>query len=162
MGYYDKFDSQASKLENTLADKYMLYEFKADSYPMTLVITQNQAPDAQMAIYDNDTDGVSSQDAKLVITFPVGEIGVMVYGRLIIPDTLLSKIKNIGKKMRDLYLQAEYARRMELAGMCRSDSGDADMESDDGEEEQETAEESSEADFSGFYGDPENNGNANE
>lgn len=72
MGYYDKFDAQASKLENTLADKYMLYEFKADSYPMTLVITQNQAPDAQMALYENDTDGVSSQDAKLVITFPVG------------------------------------------------------------------------------------------
>ena len=80
---------------------------------MYLTISQNQTPDAQMALYNNDTDGVSSQDAKLVLTFPVGEIGVRVYGRLIIPDQLLNKIKNCGKKMRDLWLQGDYARRME-------------------------------------------------
>lgn len=162
MGYFDKFDAQEAKLENTLADKHLLHEFDATRYPMTLTITQNQAPDEQMALYDESSDGVSSQDAMLVLTFPVGEIGVRVYGRLIIPDTLLSKIKNIGKKMRDLYLQADYARRMELAGRCDASSDGGTVESDDEDEEQETAEESSDADFSGFYGDPENNGNENE
>lgn len=114
-----------------------------------------------MALYDESGDGVSSQDAMLVLTFPVGEIGVRVYGRLIIPDTLLSKIKNIGKKMRDLYLQADYARRMELAGRCDASSDGGTVESDD--EDEETAEDSSEDEtFAGFYGDPGASGSDNE
>lgn len=116
MNYFDKFDAMDAKLENTLADKYLLHKFSADSYPMSLTITQNQTPDAQMSLYEQNEDGVSSHDARLVLTFPVGEIGVRVYGRLIIPDALLSKIKNYGKKMRDLYLQGDYARRMEATG----------------------------------------------
>lgn len=148
MGYFDKFDAQEAKLENTLSDKYLLHEFRADRYPMTLTITQNQAPDSQMALYENDVDGVSSQDAKLVLTFPVGEIGVRVYGRLIIPDALLSKIKNIGKKMRDLYLQADYARRMELAGRCTSNPDAGTVESDDGDEDDAPGDDEA---FAGFY-----------
>ena len=154
MGYFDKFDAQEAKLENTLADKHLLHEFNATRYPMTLTITQNQAPDEQMALYDESSDGVSSQDAMLVLTFPVGEIGVRVYGRIIIPDTLLSKIKNIGKKMRDLYLQADYARRMELAGRCDTSSDGGTVESDD--EDEETSEDSSDDEtFAGFYGGPD-------
>lgn len=155
MSYFDRFNTQESKLESTLAEQYLLHKFDATSYPMTLTITQNQTPDAQMALFDQDTDGVSSQDAKLVLTFPVGEIGVRVYGRFIIPDALLSKIKNYGKKMRDLYLQADYARRMELSGRCYStDAGGTVTESDDEDEEQATSENSSDADFSGFYAEP--------
>ena len=113
MNYFEKFEAQEQKLENILEDKCLLHKFSTNTYPMYLTISQNQTPDAQMALYNNDTDGVSSQDAKLVLTFPVGEIGVRVYGRLIIPDQLLNKIKNCGKKMRDLWLQGDYARRME-------------------------------------------------
>ncbi|MBQ9733935.1 MAG: hypothetical protein IJV74_06850 [Clostridia bacterium] len=113
MNYFEKFEAQEQKLENILEDKCLLHKFSTNTYPMYLTISQNQTPDAQMALYNQDTDGVSSQDAKLVLTFPVGEIGVRVYGRLIIPDQLLNKIKNCGKKMRDLWLQGDYARRME-------------------------------------------------
>ena len=121
MGYFDKFEAQETKLENILEDKNLLHQFRADSYPMTLTITQNQDPEAQMELYSTSIEGVSSKDAKLVLTFPVGEVGVRVYGRLIIPDTLLSKIKNCGKKMRDLYLQGDYARRMEMFSAPSSD-----------------------------------------
>jgi len=112
MNYFEKFEAQEQKLENILDDKCLLHQFRTDTYPMYLTISQNQTPDAQMALYSQDSGGVSSQDAKLVLTFPVGEIGVRVYGRLIIPETLLNKIKNCGKKMRDLWLQGDYARRM--------------------------------------------------
>lgn len=113
MNYFEKFEAQEQKLENILDDKCLLHQFRTDTYPMYLTISQNQTPDAQMTLYNQDSSGVSSQDAKLVLTFPVGEIGVRVYGRLIIPETLLNKIKNCGKKMRDLWLQGDYARRME-------------------------------------------------
>ena len=123
--YFEKFEAQEQKLENILEDKCMLHKFRTDTYPMTLTISQNQTPDAQMDLYNQQEDGVSSQDAKLVLTFLVGEIGVRVYGsRLIIPDTLLSKIKNCGKKMRDLWLQGDYARRMEAFNKQPDDDGD--------------------------------------
>lgn len=127
MGYFDKFDAQETKLENILEDKFLLHKFCTDTYPMTLTVTQNQTLDAQMAIYEQEAEGVSSQDAKLIITFPVGEIGVRVYGRFIIPDTLLSKIKNCGKKMRDLWLQADHAARMEQKKQYGSSEAEADV-----------------------------------
>lgn len=142
MNYFEKFNAQQQKLENILEDKNLLYQFRVDSYPMTLTITQNQDPEAQLELYSTSTEGVSSKDAKLVLTFPVGEIGVRVYGRLIIPDTLLNKIKNCGKKMRDLYLQGDYARRMEMFASPSSDEQepleesyeeDEDEEDDEGE-----------------------------
>ena len=110
MSYFDKFEAQQAKLENTMEANGLLHKFCTDKYPMSLTISQNQAPEAQMALYEQDSgDGVSSRDAKLVLTFPVGEIGVRVYGRLIISDALMGKIKNHGKKMRDLWLQANFA-----------------------------------------------------
>lgn len=138
MNYFEKFEAQEQKLENILDDKCLLHQFRTDTYPMYLTISQNQTPDAQMTLYNQDASGVSSQDAKLVLTFPVGEIGVRVYGRLIIPETLLNKIKNCGKKMRDLYLQGEYATRMETKKRTMERAGqsmeDADEEDDDLEE----------------------------
>lgn len=125
MNYFEKFEAQEQKLENILEDKCLLHKFRTDTYPMTLTISQNQTPDAQMALYSEQGDGVSSQDAKLVLTLPVGEIGVRVYGsRLVIPDTLLGKIKNCGKKMRDLWLQGDYARRMEVFAQQPADDAD--------------------------------------
>ena len=112
MNYYEKFEAQQDKLANVLEANGLLHKFKTDSYPMVLTITQNTAPDVQMALYETETDGVSSRDAKLMLTFPVGEIGVRTYGRLIISDALMSKIKNHGKKMRDLFLQGYYASSM--------------------------------------------------
>ena len=142
MNYFEKFEAQRDKLANTLEDYHLLHQFSAKTYPMSLTISQNQAPDAQMALYDQSDDGVSSKDAKLVLTFPVGEIGVRVYGgRLIIPETLLGKIKNIGKKMRDLYLQGDYARRMKERGKApvqdnpESESIEEDVDDDEGDEE---------------------------
>lgn len=141
MNYFEKFEAQEQKLENILEDKCLLHKFRTDTYPMTLTISQNQTPDAQMALYNEQGDGVSSQDAKLVLTFPVGEIGVRVYGsRLVIPDTLLGKIKNCGKKMRDLWLQGDHARRMEVFTQQPKDDADRpedykeSVEADDSEE----------------------------
>ena len=134
MNYFEKYEAQKEKLANVLDEYHLLHQFSAKSYPMTLTISQNQAPEAQMELYDTANDGVSSRNAKLILTFPVGDIGVRVYGeRLILSDTLLGKIKNIGKKMRDFYLQGDYAKRMEERGAAPTQS----TEAEDAEEESE-------------------------
>lgn len=127
MSYFDKFDAQEAKLENIMEANGLLYQFNTSAYPITLTITPNEAPDEQMALYENKADDASSKDAKLVLSFPVGEIGVRVYGRLIISDALLGKIKNQGKKMRDLWLQANFASVMDDAEHTSSDKNVPDM-----------------------------------
>lgn len=112
MDYFKEFNVQMNKLNDLLAENNLIGNFKANSYPMTLTISQDQSLDAQMELYAVEENGVSSKDAKLVLTFPVAEIGVRIYGRFIITDSLMTKIKGHGKKLRDLYLQCEYSMRM--------------------------------------------------
>lgn len=112
MSYFDKFEAQETKLENIMEANHLLHKFDTSTYPITLTITPNESPDEQTALYETEAGDSSSKDAKLVLSFPVGEIGVRVYGRLIISDALLGKIKNQGKKMRDLWLQGNFASMM--------------------------------------------------
>lgn len=116
MNYFDKYTAREEKLENLLSKNELLHDFDTDSYPITLTIYPNATPDAQMAMYRQSADGVSSQDAKLVLQFFVGEIGVRVYGRMVISDELYNQIKNQATKMCSLWLQADFAARMEQAG----------------------------------------------
>lgn len=144
MSYFDKFDAQEAKLANVLDANNLLHVFKTDCYPLRLTITQNQAPDAQMALYEQAEDGVSSRDAKLVLTFPVGDIGVQVYGRLVISDALMGKIKNHGKKMRDLWLQANFATSLMPERQRLEDDTEGDCDEAEGENN---------AAFEGFFDD---------
>lgn len=136
MSYFTKYDEQEKKLDALLAKNELLYRFSTQSYPITLTVFPNITPDAQMAMFEQSTDGVSSQDARLVFQFFVGEIGVRVYGRLVISDELMDKIKNQAKKMRDLWLQADFAARAEQAGYAKkpTDSVEDDDEDEDEDE----------------------------
>lgn len=117
--YFDKYEAQANKMENLMQANGLLYTFSTNSYPITMTVQPNLTPDAQMAMFETSSDGVSSQDAKLVLQFLVGEIVVRVYGRLIISEALMGKIKNQAKKMRDLWLQTDFAARMEQNGSSK-------------------------------------------
>lgn len=122
--YFSEFEAQQAKLEALLDDNNLLHEFATDAYPITLTIRPNVVPDAQMAMYSQATEGVSSRDAKLVFQFLVGEINVRVYGRLIISDALMSKIKGQAKKMLLLWLQGDHASRMEQLGYATQEAED--------------------------------------
>ena len=146
MDYLYDFKVQDNKLANILDGNGLLHRFYTDRYPMQLVILQDLSPDTQMAMVAEETDGISSRDAKLVLTFPVGEIGVRTYGRLILSETLLGKIKNLGKKMRDLYLQGHFAALMEEKGRTPTQAELDDGLSDDAADGLDNG-----MDFSGFY-----------
>ena len=133
MNYFEKFNAQKEKLDNLMEEHSLLAKFNTTSYPISLYVTQNQSLDAQMALYSTETDSVSSKDARLVLTFPVGEISVRIYGRLVMADALLNKIKNCGKKMRDLWQQAEFAARMEAMGAVSPDASEGKNEEDENE-----------------------------
>ena len=156
MKHFTEFNSQMSKLEGLLAEHKLIPVFKANSYPMTLTIVQDQSPEAQMELYETSSSEVSSADAKLVLTFPIAEIGVRVYGRFIIADSLMNKIKAHGKKLRDLYLQCEYAQRMENADSIGGDSLDTEYS------EETECDDSIDDEFAEFFEDDDTEGNGEE
>ena len=112
MDYFKEYNAQLNKLDALLAENNLIGKFNMNSYPMSLTVAQDQSLEAQTALYEMSEDGVSSRDAKLILTFPVAEIGVRVYGRFVISDALMNKIKTHGKKLRDLFLQCDFAMRM--------------------------------------------------
>ena len=115
MNRFDSFNAQLGKFQSFLAENELVGEFKTTNYPISLSISQEQTEQGQIEMFDTETDGVSSKDAKLVLTFPIEGIGVHIYGRLVITDALMNKIKSHGKKLRDLYLQAFFATFKESA-----------------------------------------------
>lgn len=120
------FQETEAKLETLLSENNLVHTFHIDKYPIYLSITQNMDPSAQMEMFDTSNDGVSARDAKLNFIFRDGEILVRTDSRLIIPDSLMSKIKGLAKKMHYLYLQAFFH------GIAvRRDSGDDFNEPDD-------------------------------
>lgn len=111
--YFTDFNVIDDKLVKLLDEHQLVRRFNTDTYPITLTISQNMAPEAQMAMFSVAEDGASSRDAKLIISFPVGDIGLKTYGRLVITDKLMSKIKGLGKSLHYLFLQGHFAMMAE-------------------------------------------------
>lgn len=112
MKLYDVFNAELSKLEQLLADNDMVCTFHGSSYPATLTISPDTSPEAQMSLFTVSDDGATSRDARLTFTFPVGEIGMKIEGRLIMPDALMNKIKGAAKKIHKAYVEGFFADRM--------------------------------------------------
>lgn len=100
------FQKVEEKLADLLDENNLVHTFNADGYPIFLSVSQNMDPSAQMELFDTSKDGVSARDAKLKFIFRDGEILVRTDSRLIIPDSIMSKVKGYAKKMHYLYLQS--------------------------------------------------------
>ena len=112
MKCYEVYEAELRKLEQLLADNDMVCTFHGSSYPAMLTISPDTSPEAQMSLFTVSDDGATSRDARLTFTFPVGEIGMKIAGRLIISDALMNKIKGAAKKIHKAYVEGFFAYRM--------------------------------------------------
>lgn len=135
------------KLAEVLAEKNLLHVMDKSKYPITLTVTQNQAPDAQMEIFDTTDGSLSSKDSVLRFIFNLDGIEIQTNSRLVISDALMNKIKGLAKKIHAAYVHAYFANTI---SMLRTDKTD---DAADAEEVEDGAEET--AIFDDFYGDPE-------
>lgn len=126
MNYYDGYYSELLKLEKLLAEEQMVCTFHNSSYPIMLTISPDASPEAQMELFALADDGATSRDARLTFTFPVGEIGMKISGRLIIPEALLNKIKGAAKKIHKAYLEGFFAERMSKPTEAKAPAPDVD------------------------------------
>lgn len=137
--YFTGVRTLEDKLAELLAEKSLLHTTNTSSYPITLTVTQNQAPDAQMAIWTNSDGSTSSQDSVLRFIFYLDGMEIQTNSRLVMSDTLMSKIKGLAKKIHAAYVHAYFAATVATVRPAVCDDADGDTE-DAG-------------DFQGFYDD---------
>ena len=102
-----KFESQKKSLQGICEENHLVFRFRADTYPITLTIRPTGGMDNQMRIAAMaDEKGMGTHpDAQMTIFFEDGELNVRTTERFEISDMLLSKIKNIYRKMHSFWLQ---------------------------------------------------------
>lgn len=135
MDYFEIAKSLEEKLAGVLAERNLLHTFDHRHHPMTLTVTQNQTPDAQMELFIGTDGPMSSQDSKLCFVFHLDALEIQTSNRLVIDDKMMGKIKGLAKKIEKSYKDAYFASTVHLwqAAQERSEADvDDDTEAFDG------------------------------
>ncbi len=110
MSFFDEANHQREKLEKVLLEEDMVLAVH-ETYPLTLVISRNQAPEAQMAFLDLTNGEDSAPDFSLRFIFKVDGLEVQTDKRMHITDDLLTKLKGLAKKWHTAYTHAFFAEK---------------------------------------------------
>ena len=148
MDFYTNAKELENKLSTMLAKDNLLYQFQTDTYPITLTITQDRSPEAQMEIYDTNDGAVSSCDAVLRFVFDLDGVTIHTNDRLVISADKFNKIKGKAIKLFHAYIEGYYAERRHPEKI--KIYGDPDLSPEEPDED--AAEESAE-DFADFFDD---------
>lgn len=136
MDFYSNVRALETKLADALVEHNLLHKLKTESYPITMTVTQNQTPAAQMELYSTTDGSVSSNDAVLKFTFKLDTLEIRTDNRFVISDALMNKIKGLAKKIYAAYTAAYFAEqrnpeKLKLYGDTEATDADADLDTED-------------------------------
>jgi hypothetical protein len=112
MRYYDALHVLENKLEKLLDEEGLVFSLHAKSYPITLVVSRDVSPEAQMELFSNADSDTSSIGAKLQFIFKLDALEIRTDERFVIPDALMTKIKGLAKKIHHAFLEGFFAERI--------------------------------------------------
>lgn len=135
MDFYSNVRSLERKLADALVEHNLLHKLKTERYPITLTVTQNQTPEAQMELYSTTDGSISSSDAVLQFTFKLDALEIRTDNRFVISDALMNKVKGLAKKIYAAYTAAYFAEqrnpeKLKLYGDTEATDADLDTEED--------------------------------
>lgn len=112
MSYFTTAAAIDEKLGELLFEHKLMHEFKTGQHPIVLEVFPDASPAGQMEMFANADGPISSSDARLRLVFAIdGKIEIRTDNRVIVSDSLLNKIKNMGKKYLAAYTYAFFAER---------------------------------------------------
>ena len=109
MNAFELFNEQMEKFNGMLAENGLVGDFCAEKYPIEVEVKRNAVAAGQMRMFDNESEQTIYRETRIVLTFPVGAVGVHFVGKIAISEKTLNKIKSQAKKLHDLYLQGLFA-----------------------------------------------------
>lgn len=140
-----KFEVYKKKLQGICDEHNLVYSFKKDRYPITLVVQTTGGLGGQMSMFENaEEDGYRSPDARLVFAIKDGDLDIQISETFTISETLLNKLKNLFKCMHSLWLQFFFRDLMERKALDESQMPIIDGD-EDGDTEEENSDEMQEA-----------------
>lgn len=114
MNEASRFEMYKKKLDNVCEENNLVYRFRRDSYPITLTIRPAGDIAEQLDMLANaDEGGYTSPDAAIVFSYRDGELTYKTIHTFSIDDALLSRIKNLFKKLHFCWLQYFHRDLME-------------------------------------------------
>lgn len=115
MSEIDKYKAQKEKLENLCDEHSLTYRLDHDGYPITLSLRPMQGMYEQMTMLEDAEDGKGriSQDAVLIFFLKDTEFSHQITGTFTISETLLSKFRNVFKKICSFWMQYYYRETIE-------------------------------------------------
>ncbi len=114
MNEASRFEMYKKKLDNVCEENNLVYRFRRDSYPITLTIRPAGDIADQLDMLANaDEGGYTSPDAAIVFSYRDGELTYKTIHTFSIDDALLSRIKNLFKKLHFCWLQYFHRDLME-------------------------------------------------
>ena len=121
MYYYKNLAALEDKLTATLNDEGLVFALDTSKYPITLTVSRNASPAAQMEFFSAG-ESVSSTDAMLKFIFKLDALEIRVDNRFIISDALMSKIKGQAKKIHHAFLEGFFAEQIKYKNQtaCRN------------------------------------------
>jgi hypothetical protein len=112
MSYFTTAADIDEKLGDLLFEHNLMHEFKTARHPIVLEVFPDASPAGQMEMFANADGPVSSCDARLRLVFAIdGKIEIRTDNRIVLSDTLLNKIKGLGKKYLAAYTYGFFAER---------------------------------------------------
>lgn len=153
MDFYSNVRILENKLADALVEHNLLHKLKTESYPVTLSVTQNQTPAAQMELYSTTDGSVSSNDAVLKFTFKLDTLEIRTDNRFVISDALMNKIKGLAKKIYAAYTAAYFAEQRNPEKLALY--GDTEGETTDADADLDTEEDTEDEAFEDFFDDDE-------
>ena len=108
MSFYDEANRLKDKLETVLTEEEMVLTV-VETYPLTLIISRNQAPYAQMSMIEGTDAAISDIDFSLRFIFRVDGLEIQTNNTLRMNDELLNKLKGLAKKWHTAYTHAYFA-----------------------------------------------------
>lgn len=136
MDFYSNVRSLETKLADALVEHNLLHKLKTERYPITLTVTQNQTPEAQMELFSTNDGSISSSDAVLQFTFKLDALEIRTDNRFVISDALMNKVKGLAKKIYAAYTAAYFAEqrnpeKLKLYGDTEATDADADLDTEE-------------------------------
>ena len=114
MNEASRFERYKKKLDNVCEENGLVYRFRRDSYPITLTIRPAGDIAEQLDMLANaDEGGYTSPDAAIVFSYRDGELTYKTVHTFSIDDALLSRVKNLFKKLHFYWLQFFHRDLME-------------------------------------------------
>lgn len=104
MAEIHNFDALQVKLQKVCKENELEYELSTSGYPISLTVFPNKELAGQTSLLPDDEQGMGA-NARITFSMVDGDLIVGISEKMVVDDTLLTKLRSLFKSLHYVYLQ---------------------------------------------------------